>query len=79
MLAFIGFPGPMELLIITFILGVPIVVVLGVLWLTLADRQRPSMLPCPHCGAAAPRWAQFCPNCGGPLRQPPQPPTEPSP
>ena len=67
-----GAPGPMEMLIIGLIcllfLAVPVVVVVLVLVLS---RRGPNVVPCPYCGAPAPPWAEFCPNCGRSMRQPP--------
>ena len=72
MISFFGAPGPMEMLIIGLMclmfLAVPAIVITVVL---VANRRRPNVVPCPHCGAAAPPWAEFCPSCGQPIRQPP--------
>ena len=65
-------PGPMEMLIIGLICLVFLTVPVGVVVLVLVlSRRSASVVPCPYCGAPAPPWAEFCPNCGRSMRQPP--------
>ena len=66
-------PGPMEMLILGIMcLGFLAVVVVVVVVVVMAGRQnRGGVVPCPHCSAPTPPWAEFCPNCGRPMKHPP--------
>ncbi|MFQ5732693.1 MAG: hypothetical protein ACE5KM_12165 [Planctomycetaceae bacterium] len=65
--AFIGAPGPFELLIIGLILAVmvvPVVVVLILVSKNRGGRPRDAGLSCPDCGARLSETDENCPSCG---------------
>jgi hypothetical protein len=68
----IGFPGPLELIIILLMglvcIGVPVVLLIVIL--AVARRSSPATPdspPCPHCGTHVVPGARFCHQCGRPL------------
>ncbi len=74
MLAQMGMPGPIELLILLLVgglfLGFPLIIVL---YLLLSGRFRSSgpAVPCPRCGAWTVPQAHYCHQCGQSLEEPP--------
>ena len=65
-------PGFLELLILAFVLGVPVVglVVLLVI-LSVKKNQGPAtgnLTSCADCGRAVSMRAETCPHCGAPLK-----------
>ena len=65
-------PGILELLIIAFMLGIPLIVVFIVLAIqrrTGTDQSKnPNLRPCPDCGHYISLRANICPQCGGPVK-----------
>ena len=64
-------PGPLELLIILVLIGVPLSAVVLVLLLSRSRKNpaasNPNLSPCPGCGNYVSRQAPACPKCGQPL------------
>lgn len=75
LVAFVGMPGPLEMLIIGVLcLGVPAVAVVIVVFALAQSKragvnpaQNPNLVPCPDCGRFVSRLAPNCPQCGRPL------------
>lgn len=69
MLAFFGMPGPIELLILFFMCGAPVIVTLILVYfLVIRPKQaKGDLIPCPDCGHEVSPAAESCPNCGAPL------------
>jgi hypothetical protein len=69
MLAFYGMPGPIELLILLFMCGVPVIAALLLVYFLAIRPQRGKgeLIPCPDCGHEVSPRAESCPNCGAPL------------
>ena len=75
LVAFIGMPGPLELLILGVpCLGVIVVVVVVVMYAMTQSKktgenssQNPNLVPCSDCGRLVSRLAANCPQCGRPL------------
>jgi hypothetical protein len=69
MFAFMGMPGPLELLILTFMCGAPVIAVLLLVYFLVVRPQqgKGDLVPCPGCGQEVSRHAESCPNCGAPL------------
>ncbi len=72
MLAFFGMPGPLELLIIGFIVLVPAAIVVAVIVAMSHSRnppaRNPNLEPCSDCGRQVSLRATTCPQCGRPLQ-----------
>jgi DNA-directed RNA polymerase subunit RPC12/RpoP len=69
MFAFYGMPGPVELLILLFMCGGPVIVTLILVYF-LVLRPKPKkgeLIACPDCGHEVSTRARSCPNCGAPL------------
>jgi len=72
LLAFFS-PGPMELLIILVLVGVPLAAAgLVLLFVVLRSQKNPAasnpnLAPCPDCGNCVSHQAPACPKCGRPL------------
>ncbi len=72
--ALVGMPGPMEMLIIGFLIMPMLAAPIIVIYLVCVRNKRTSAAPpCPHCGHPTVPSTRFCPHCGGPLGQPPTP------
>ena len=75
LVASIGMPGPLEMLIIGAVcLGIPLVAVAIVLFALAQSKragqsgaQNANLAPCPDCGRLVSRLAPNCPQCGRPL------------
>lgn len=66
--AFVGVPGPVELICIFVMLALLVTpVILIVVLLSRSRRAKPSWTPCPSCGELVAPGARFCPQCGKPL------------
>ena len=63
-------PGPMELIIILLVWGVPIAVLIAV-FLIVRKSGAPAAgsAPCPNCGSHVVPQAKFCHQCGSPLQE----------
>lgn len=71
--AFIGMPGPLELIIIVAVLAAIVAaVVIAVRAGSGGARpmDNPNLYPCPDCGRMVSRQAPTCPQCGRPLSPP---------
>lgn len=70
MLAFF-MPGPMEMLIILFVLGMMVLPVAALVYVVFLLRKRqpptPDTAPCPSCGGWTVAQASFCHHCGARL------------
>ena len=77
MSAFFGVPGPLEILIILFILGILVLpVVLLVVILASGSKRRsppPTTATCPRCGGWLAAQAKFCHHCGTAIAPPQSP------
>jgi hypothetical protein len=69
MFAFVGMPGPIELVILLFMCGAPVIVALILVYfLVIRPQQRGGdLIACPDCGHKVSPRAESCPNCGAPL------------
>jgi hypothetical protein len=69
MLGFYGMPGPLELLILLFVCGGPVIAALVLVYFLVLRPQKPqgNLVPCPDCGHYVSPAAKTCPNCGAPL------------
>ncbi len=69
MFAFFGMPGPIELLIIAFVCGAPVIAaIILVYFLVIRPKQAVGdLIPCPDRGHHVSPRAESCPNCGAPL------------
>lgn len=64
-------PGPLELIIIGFIILVLAIVVVLVVVLTRGGKatgDNPNLKPCPDCGQSVSIHATACPKCGCPIQ-----------
>jgi hypothetical protein len=68
MLAFLGFPGPVELMIIGVMLLVPVAIVVALTRSRKPLGNNPNLRPCPDCGRFVSLRATTCPQCGCPLQ-----------
>lgn len=68
MLAFLGFPGPVELMIIGVMLLVPVAIVVALIRSRKPLGNNPNLRPCPDCGRFVSLRATTCPQCGCPLQ-----------
>jgi hypothetical protein len=75
MFSFFGI-GPIELLIVGFVVLMPLAAVLAVLAVVLSRRgplaNNPNLRPCPDCGVPVSIHAATCPRCGCPLHPTPR-------
>jgi len=69
MFAWFGMPGPIELLILLFMCGGPVIVTLILVYfLVLRPQQaKGDLIACPDCGHQVSPRAESCPNGGAPL------------
>lgn len=69
MFAFIGVPGPLEILIVLFMCGGPVIVALILVYFLAIrpQQQKGELIACPDCGHEVSTRAESCPNCGAPL------------
>jgi hypothetical protein len=75
--AFIGMPGPIEMLILGLVCLAPVaVVVVCLIVFGISKRSgpgptpSPNLYPCPDCGHQVSHLAESCPKCGRPLGPP---------
>ncbi len=72
MYAFVGMPGPLELMIIlgTLVFLVAPLILVVVLLRRSSSSAPPPTPPCPQCGGWTPPQARFCPWCATGLQDP---------
>ncbi|MEE9602904.1 MAG: hypothetical protein V3V75_06340 [Thermoguttaceae bacterium] len=64
-------PGPLEIIIVLFIVAIPVAVGVGVFVLVKLLGSKgggEDLVPCPDCGRPVSRSAVSCPQCGRPLQ-----------
>jgi hypothetical protein len=73
-------PGPAEMLIILFLLGVfglPVLILIVLFATGKLSSPKPQSPPCASCGGWTFPDTRYCPHCGSPLN-PPENPSDPS-